>query len=86
MTRYTIALPSCGAVHFNVVHFNVTLEIVIFTKNNIFIYIFFRYIYSHNSEVYTLAYVHTLRIDGHSEMIFVADRLRVHNALMLSVT
>ena len=87
MTRYTIAFPSCGAAHFNVGLVIVfTLEIVIFTKNNIFIYIFFRHIFSHNSEVYTLAQVHTLRIDSHSEMIFVTDRLRVHNALMLSVT
>ena len=55
MTKYTIALASCCAVHYNdrlAIVFN--CEIEIFAKNNSLIYIFFRRIYSHNSEAYTL--------------------------------
>ena len=71
MTKYAIALASGGAVHYNgslVIAF--IFEIVIFTKNNIFIYIFFQHIYSHNFEVYTLDHdfmtfrLHTLQIDA----------------------
>ena len=55
MTKYTIVLVSCGPVHYNgSLAIVLTFEIAIFTKNNIFIYIFFWCVYSHNSEVYTL--------------------------------
>ena len=55
MTKYTIALASRCTVHYNdrlAIVFS--SEIEIFAKNNILIYIFFRHIYSQNSEVYTL--------------------------------
>ena len=55
LTKYTIALASPSAVHYNgSLAIVFTFEIAIFTKNNIFIYIFFQRIYSHNSEVCTL--------------------------------
>ena len=42
MTKFPIALAFCGAVHCNVSLVIVfTFEILVFTKNNIFIYIFF---------------------------------------------
>ena len=47
------ALASRGTIH-NGNLIVLTFEIVIFTKNNIFIYIFFQHIYSHNSQVYIL--------------------------------
>ena len=54
MTKYTVALASRGAIHNGSLVIVFTFENVIFTKNNIFIFIFFRRLYSHNSEVYTL--------------------------------
>ena len=47
------ALASRGTIH-NGNLIVLTFEIVIFTKNNIFIYIFFQRIYSHNSQVHNL--------------------------------
>ena len=55
-----IALASHGAVHYNDSLVVFISEILIFTKNNIFIYIFF-YFYSHNSEI-------------HSKTIFAVER------------
>ena len=55
LTKYAIALASCCAAHYSdklVIVF--TFKIYIFAKNKIFIYLFFRYIYSLNSEVHTL--------------------------------
>ena len=55
LTKYTITLASGCTVNYSdrlVIVF--TFEIYVFTKNNILIYLFFRWIYSHSSEVYTL--------------------------------
>ena len=54
LTKYTAALVSRGAIHNGSLVIVFTFEIVIFTKSNIFIYVFFRRIYSHNSEIYIL--------------------------------
>ena len=63
-------------------------EILIFTKNNIFIYIFFRHFHSHNSEIYTSDHVHTLRTDVVPKLflLWIGFMSILHTALMLCVT
>ena len=75
MTKYTIVLASRGAVHC-IIMVLVVLKLWFLQK----IHIFFQRFYSHNSEVYTLDHVYTLRIDA-----VAVDRLCVPTALMLSV-
>ena len=80
IVNYTVALASCAGT----VHYNGSLVIVFMFIYSFIIYIFFQCIYSHSSEVYTLDHVPTLRIDAIPKWIFVADKLPVHTALMLS--
>ena len=79
MTKYTIALASRGAVHYNG-SLVIVLKLSFLQKIKIHLYIFSTFLFT-QFRSYTLDYVHTLRIHA-----IAVDRLCVHTALMLSIT